>query len=310
MKQSSIILVTDVTEAAGRGVAEALLLGEKHTVRILTPSLKAETALALRRAGAEIVRGSMNSVDSLRQAMAGCYGVFGSTSSWETPERIIEQGRNVIDAAQQAGIRHLVLDTQASYREMSGGAMPVPVFDAKAAVEAYARERKMPATFVRASFYYENFLEFFRLQGGEDGAFYFGFPQGDTPMAMVSAEDVGGVVATIFDHPAHYIGRVVGVVAEDATCEAYAATMSRVLDREVVYEHIPYEAFAGITYPAARELANLFEVQRRHVHNRRLDLIESYGLNPRMQRFEAWLVKHKAKFAAILEPKGQLAEVG
>jgi hypothetical protein len=44
----------------------------------------------------------------------------------------------------------------------------------------------------------------------------------------------------------------------------------------------------------------MFEVQRLYIPNRQLDLIESYGLNPRMQSFENWLKKNTDKFEALL----------
>jgi hypothetical protein len=118
---------------------------------------------------------------------------------------------------------------------------------------------------------------------------------------MASVEDMGGVVATIFDHPAEYIGRTVGVVGEDRTCEEYAATITKVLQRPVRYNYIPRETYASFGFPGAEELANMFEVQRLYIPERQLDLIESYGLNPNMQTFESWLLKNKHKFPIAVE---------
>jgi uncharacterized protein YbjT (DUF2867 family) len=173
----------------------------------------------------------------------------------------------------------------------------------KAALQRCSNSLAIPATYVQPAFYYENFFDFFPPQKGEDDIYHFGFPQGDTKLAMLSIEDLGGVVAAIFDHPAEYIGRTVGVVAADDTCTEYARLMSKVLNKNIQYNYIPRDIYAGFAFPGAVELANMFEVQRLYILNRQMDLIESYGLNPGMQSFESWLNKNKERFNIMMEPK-------
>ena len=56
--------------------------------------------------------------------------------------------------------------------------------------------------------------------------------------------------------------------------------------------------YAGLSFAATEELANMFELQQLYIPNRQLDLIESYGLNPQMQLFKSWLQKNIKKFEA------------
>jgi len=238
--------------------------------------------------------------------MSGCYGVFGVTNFWEHYELEYQHGKNLIDAVQQSGIRHFVMSTLPDYHALSQGELAVPHCDLKAALEKYARSQQVFFTFVRVAFYYENFLQFFPLQKSADGTYCFGFPQGDTKLAMFSAEDLGAVVSSIFDHPVEYIGRTVGVVGEDRTCAEYAAIMTQVLGRNVRYQHIPREQYAALGFPGAEELANMFDVQRRFIPNRQIDMIESYALNPNMQSFEQWLVKHRQQFKLQVEADIQM----
>lgn len=296
MNQKKIILVTGATGAQGGSVAKALLHEKKFNVRILTRNAHSPKAQALLQAGAEIAEGDMDDLQSLKKAMEGVYGVFGVTSFWEHYEKEFHHGKNLVTAVHQSGIKHFVFSTLANYHQLSGEKYFVAHFDLKAELEEYARSLKIPATFMRIAFYYENFLNFFPLQKDENGDFFFGFPQGDTKLSIVSAEDMGGVVAPVFDHPREYIGRVVGVVGEDLPCDEYAAIFSQVLQRKVYYKHIPRDVYAGFGFPGAEELANMFEVQRLYIKERQLDLIESYGLNPSMQRFKTWLEKNKEKF--------------
>jgi len=300
MNDCPVILVTGATGAQGYSVAKALLETDQWTVRCLTRNTGSGKAEELQEAGAVLVEGDLDDKDSLMRAMDGCHGVFGLTNFWEHFEKEYQQGKNLIDAVHAAGVSHFIYSGLPGYHALSGGRLSVPHCDIKAALEVYACSLGVPSTFVHIAFYYENFLSFFPPQRGEDGAFYFGFPQGDTPLAMATPEDMGAIVSLIFDHPDLYMGKTMGVVGEDRTCKEYAAIMSRVLGVTVRYRYVPRDVFAGQGFPGAEELANMFEVQRLHMPHRRGDLMNSWYMNPRMQSFEMWLRRNKAKFYQLL----------
>ena len=158
----------------------------------------------------------------------------------------------------------------------------------------------MPATFIRVAFYYENFLSYFPPQKQADGTFAFGFPQGDTPLAALAIEDLGGVVAPIFEKPDEFIGKTVGGVGDDLPAAQYAEIMTRVLGKPIVYNYVPREVFATFGFPGADDLANMFDFNRRFIPNRVAALAESRRLYPAMQTFEVWLGANKDKFADLL----------
>ncbi|MEJ2007823.1 MAG: NmrA/HSCARG family protein [Acidobacteriota bacterium] len=301
MTDAKTILVTGATGAQGGGVVRHLLKGGKFKPRCLTRKPDSEKARVLEQAGAEIVRGDLDDPDSLRAAMKGCYGVFGVTNFWEHFEKESFHGRNLIEAVRDSAIEHFVFSTLPYAHKLSNWKLEVPHFDMKAKLEEYARSLKLPATFAHVAFYYENFLSFFPPKPQEDGSYLFGFPQGDTPLAGVSVEDVGGVVATIFDRPVDFRDKTVGVVGDDLTCRQYAEVMSRVLGKKIVYRYIPREVFAKLGFPSAEDLANMFEYNRLFIPNRQADLEQSLALYPGMQRFEPWVSANKDKFAAILK---------
>jgi uncharacterized protein YbjT (DUF2867 family) len=300
MQQQKTILVTGATGAQGGSVARALLAANKFEVRILTRNPASAQAIALKKLGAEIITGDMDHIETLRSAMKDCYGVFGLTNFWEHFEKEVQQGKNLIDAVNEMGIRHFVLHTLPDYNKLSNGKYPTAHCDNKAALQEYTKGLGIAATFIQAAYYYENFFSFFPLQHAGDGSYYFGFPQGDTKLAMISVEDIGGIVAGIFDHPLEYIGRTVGAVGADDTCASYAAIFSRVLGKTVRYNSIPRDIYAGLGFEGAEELANMFEVQRLHIPNRQLDLIESYALNPAIQPFENWVKKNANGFMMMI----------
>jgi uncharacterized protein YbjT (DUF2867 family) len=295
MQSKPIILVTGATGAQGGSVAETLLSDNKFTVRIFTRNPDSPQAIALEKAGAQIAVGDLNNIASIKKALQNVYGVFGVTNFWEHYESEYHLGKNLIDAVNQSDVKHFVFSALANYKKLSNGEFQVPHCDLKAELEDYTKDLKIPFTFIRVAFYYENFSGFLPLEEDINGNLHFGFPQGNTKLAMTSVTDVGGVVATIFDHPNEYIGRTVGVVGDDKPCAEYAYILSKALQRNVYYTPIPYARYAALGFPGVVELANMFEVQRRFIPDRLMDLIESYGLNPHMQTFETWVNENKQK---------------
>jgi uncharacterized protein YbjT (DUF2867 family) len=301
MADEKTILVTGATGAQGDGVVRHLLKGGKFRVRCLTRKPESEKAQALVQTGAEVVRGDLGDPESLQAAMEGCYGVFGVTNFWEHFEKESFHGKNLIDAVKEAEIEHFVFSTLPYKQEQPDGKLEVPHFDMKARMEEYGRSLKLRATYAHVAFYYENFLSFFLPKLQEDGSYMFGFPQGDTPLAAVSVEDIGGVIATIFDHPDEFLDQTVGIVGDDQPCSKYAEIMSRVLGKKIIYRNIPREVFGKLGFPGAEDLANIFEYNRLFIPNRQADLEQSSKLFPEIRRFEPWVEANRQKFVAILK---------
>jgi uncharacterized protein YbjT (DUF2867 family) len=300
MNNERRVLVTGATGAQGGSVARRLLADGRFQVRCATRNPGSEKALALREAGAEVVETDMFDVESLKTAMTGCWGVFGVTNFWEHFAREEEQGRNLVDAVADSDVDYFVLSTLPSAEKLSGGTLDVPHFEIKARLEAYARSLDLNATYVHVAFYYENFLAFFPPQAMEDGTFAFGFPQGGTPLAAVSVEDLGGVVAPLFDRPEEFRGKVVGVVGDDRPAAEYAADMSRILGKTVVYNDVPREVFASFGFPGAEDLANMFEMNKLYIPERKVDLELSRSHHPEIKTFSAWLEANKDALLAVL----------
>ena len=300
MTDRPIFLVTGATGAQGGSVARHLLAVGKHHVRALTRNPASEAATALAASGAEVVSGDLDRPDSLRAALSGARGVFGVTNFWEHFDKEEQQGRNLIDAVAAAGVEDFIFSALPSPNAVAPGKFDVPHFEIKARLADRVRELGLGATFVHVAFYYENFLSFFPPQRQEDGSYAFGFPQGDTPLASVAAEDLGGVVTAILKDRSAFRDRIVGAVGDELTGTQYAEVMSRVLGRRIVYNYIPREVFAGFGFPGAADLADMFEFNRLHIPTRKADVDESRRLYPAMQGFEAWLEHNKTRFDAIL----------
>ena len=299
MNSKQIILVTGATGAQGGSVARYLIEEGRFAVRALTRNVDSPKALALTAAGAEVVKGDLTDVASLEAAMQGCYGVFGVTNFWEHFDKESEHGKNLIDTVVKCGVDHFIYSSLRSAIKESNGELPVPHLDIKAELEDYARSVKPDTSFVHVAFYYENFLSFFPPQKGADGNFYFGFPQGDTKLAAVSVDDMGGIVRAMFNQPEVYKSKTVGIVGEDSTCTSYAADMTAVLDKSIYYNYIPQQQFASFGFPGAEELANMFEFNRRFIPERAADVQISKSLNPSIRSFKEWLQQSKEQFTML-----------
>lgn len=286
------MLVTGATGAQGGSVARHLLADGSWSVRAFTRKPESPAAQALRSAGAEVVQGDLGDRGTIERALEGCEGLYAVTNFWEHFDREVEHGMNLVDAAASAGTRDVILHSLPSVEDETGGELHVPHFDLKAKVEAHARERVPHAAILHIAFYFDNFTSFFPPRRQENGTYVFGFPQGDTSLAGIAAEDVGGVVLGMLRDLDRFRGRVVYAVGDDIPAARYAEIMSQVLDLPIVYQHIERETFAGFGFPGADDLAQMFDYYRRYVPSRARELEESRELYPAIQTFEQWARRH------------------
>ena len=98
------ILVTGATGNQGGATARHLLAGGWH-VRALVRDATTPAAAALAATGAELVRGDLDDRASIDAAVRGAHGLYSVQSA--NPNEIA-QGKTIADAAQAAGVQHLV----------------------------------------------------------------------------------------------------------------------------------------------------------------------------------------------------------
>ena len=295
------ILVVGATGMQGGGVARHLLRRGACNVRCMTRRSDSESAKVLQHQGAEVLQADLDDPASLKRAVHNCTAVFGVTNFWEAYFREYDQGVNLIDAAAQEGVGHLVLSTLPSSRKVSTDALDLPHFETKARMEEYAQLLHLPFTFVHVAFYYENFLNYFPPLRQPEGSYSFGFPLGDAQLGAVAAEDIGGVVAAILDRRAEFVSETVEIIGDEMPAQEYAEAMSRVLRQKVTYSHVPRETYVSRGSTGARELADMFEFLRIYTPSRRKHIRQCQQVFVGMQTFETWLKKNVEKFDRVFE---------
>jgi uncharacterized protein YbjT (DUF2867 family) len=232
------------------------------------------------------------------------------TNFWEhfSPEKELDQARNMALAAKSAGVKHFVWSTLEDTRKqvpLESDRMPtlmgkykVPHFDAKGEADDIFRELGVPTTFLLTSFYWDNFIHFgMNPQPGPDGNLMIAFPMDDKKLPGIAAEDIGRCAYGIFKAEDKFIGQAVGITGDALSGAEMAAAMSKALGKSIGFYPITPDAFRALGFPGADDLGNMFQFKRdfndSFVSARSLDL--SRTLNPGLLSFEAWLSKYASK---------------
>jgi len=307
-----IIAVGGATGAQGGGLARAILddPDSGFAVRALTRKPDSDPARALADRGAEVVQADLDDVASVRAAFEGAHGAFCVTNFWEhfSPEREQAQARNMVEAAADAGVSHVIWSTLEDTRErvpLSDDRMPtlmgkykVPHFDSKGEMDGLFLERT-PATCLRTSFYWDNLIHFGMGPQREDGALFFSLPMGDAKLPGIAASDIGGCALGLFREGDAVIGRTEGIAGGHPTGAEMAAGLSDALGEPVTYRALPFDVYRGLGFPGAEDLGNMFQYkhdfEEEYCATRPLD--RSRRLNPRLQTFRDWAAANADKIA-------------
>ncbi len=299
-----IILVVGATGTQGGSVARHLLAGDRFAVRALTRRPHSDEALTLGAMGAEVVPGDLSEPSSVRRAMTDVHGVFGVTDWWEHFEHSEAHGRNIVDAAAQAGVGHLVLSGQPSPTESTGGLVTAAPFEAKAAVERYARALSLPATFVHVSFYWENLLSLFVPRPLCDGTFHLGLPIGAGRLAGIGVDDIGGPVAALFAAGPAAFGRTVSLAGDALTAPDIAHALSQVSGRVIDATPEPF----GTEWwhvPGAERVAHdldaTFAAYRAMQRGLDAAVASTRALHASTRDFASWTAAHGTEFRWLFD---------
>ncbi|XP_066203628.1 nmrA-like family domain-containing protein 1 [Saccopteryx leptura] len=299
MTSKKVIAVFGATGAQGGSVAKAILESKQFAVRALTRDVTQPKARALQSLGAEVVRADLNDEASVEAALKGAYGVFVVTNFWDdfSKEKEVRQGKTVADIAKRLGLKHVVYSGLENVKRLTGGKLEVGHFDGKGEVEEYFWSIGVPMTSVRLAAYFENFLTMWKPVKASDGDYYtLVLPMGDIPMHGISVADVGTIVSSIFNSPAEFLGKAVGLSAEALTIQQYADVLSKSWGKEVRDAKITPEAYEKLGFPGAEELANMFRFY--HMKPDR-DVKLTHRLNPNVRSFSQFISDNQGALVGL-----------
>jgi len=312
MPSKKIIVVFGATGAQGGGLARAILHDKsgEFSVRAVTRDIHSEKAKELAHQGAELVAANIDDPESIEQALKGAYGAYFVTFYWahSSPEKETAEAANFALAAKKAGLKHAIwstLEDTRKYVPLSDNRMPtlmgkykVPHFDGKGEADNFFIEAGIPVTFLRASFYWDNFIFFGSgPKKGADGRLALTLPIGKSKMAGIASEDIGKCAYGIFKRNGEFIGKTVGVAGEYVSGQRMAELLTKALKQPVTYNEISPAVYRAFGFPGADDLGNMFQFYDEFEKelNTIRDVALSKKLNPELQSFEQWLSKNASR---------------
>lgn len=205
-----VVAVVGATGRQGSAVVRHLRQ-DGWQLRALTRNPSSAAAQALLALGAEVQQADTEDPGTLRVPFQGAYGLFNV----QNPQTIgveaeVRQGRNVAEAAAEAGIRHVVYGAAGVSDQPTG----VGSWDSKLVIAQRFRELGLPLTVLRP-------MAFMELM--TDKGYY---PQFSTwhlmpklmgpsrPVGWLCVDDVGAIAARMFADPERWSGAVLGLASD------------------------------------------------------------------------------------------------
>lgn len=270
------ILVLGATGRQGGATARHLL--EKGvSVRALLRDPQSAGARALAESGIELRLGDMDDRASLDAAVQGAYGVF-SVQPFIAPASEIELrwAKNVVEAAEAAGVKHFVYASVQSADEIA----KVNGDSTKWKIEKYLRELDVPYTVLRPSMFMDDLVG--PRYGVPEGRFAFA-GQAHIAIGLIAADDIGAFAALAFENPTDYLGKTIELGGDALTPPQIVAALSRRFNRPIEFVPIPLETVRAQNEVLARTLGYF------HGVDYSIDFEALRKLHPRLKALEAWL---------------------
>ncbi|KAJ7278856.1 NmrA-like family-domain-containing protein [Mycena rebaudengoi] len=173
-----VITIFGATGTQGSSVLTAVLADGKFTPRAVTRNPDSDSSKALKAKGVQVVKANLFDKESVKEALKGSDIVFGVTNFWD-PEVFpadhagkgeIEQGKNLVDAAKEVGIKFFIWSTLPNATKISNGKYSqVYHVDNKAIVEDYLKESGVPNASIGPGWFAENLWKIGALKKTAEG---------------------------------------------------------------------------------------------------------------------------------------------
>jgi len=243
---------------------------------------RADTAVALDGAGAELVQADVEDAEALRAALDGVGALFAMTTfaGRDGTEGEVRRGGLIADSARAAGVPQVVYGSSVGGAERHTG---IPYFESKRRVEEHMTALGLQTTFVRPTFFMENFASYFTPET-EDGVVVLRAPLAPgVPLQMVAVDDIGTAAAAALLDPASIPGGAIEIAGDELTGEQIAEAYQHRYDVPARYEALPIDVLSGDDDQRA-----MFEWFA-HPPAFRADFAATRALAPQTKTFEQWL---------------------
>jgi uncharacterized protein YbjT (DUF2867 family) len=280
MANGKTIFVTGATGKQG-SAAVRHILEAGYQVRGLTREPNKPVAKVLENLGAEIVEGNLDDPGQIRRDIDGCYGVF-AVLTWreEGPQGEISQGRNLTDAAKDAGIEHFVYSSVGGAERNTG----IPHFDSKWKNEQYMQQAGLPLTVLRPVTFMENYNATLNCKSIRNGKLVYGLGP-SKPLQLISVEDIGFIGALALDNKEDWLGRSMEIAGDSLTMPQVAERFSGHLGRKVEFVEQPLQELKKINKEGFAMLQWMNDA------GYQADIDALRRIHPSLMNLEQWLKK-------------------
>lgn len=255
-----LIVICGATGNQGGSAVSALLKDGSYKIRGITRNPDSEAAKKLASQGVEMVKANAANKDELVAAFKGAHAVFANTNFFD-PDIVMgdhaleeKQGKNMADAAEEAGVKHYIYSSLHPVHKISKGKYDkVVYFDGKARVEQYIREhKKLNTTFVEMGFYSSNFSSYMPPSLRSDGILEFAYPI--APNARLPLIDVPHDFGPVFlgvlkAGPEATKNKNILIAGEYTTPLKIVETFEKVTGRKAVYKQLDRETYKNGVLP-------------------------------------------------------------
>jgi NAD(P)H dehydrogenase (quinone) len=264
------ILVYGANSAQGIPVVRRLLKAGYPVRVFVRDRAKAQSSFG---ESVEICTGTLEDKANLQAANEGIDRVFLVLPLEYRYDVAINQGRNAIDAAIDAGVKLLVFN---SSTDIPQATTTIAAFEIKRAIEQYLHQSQIPSIVLRPPLYLDNLAAPWSIPSIQQGIVAYPLPR-SIGIFWISLDDTAAYVMAALERP-ELAGSTFDIGGlELVNGEEIAARFAQVLNRTFSYAQIPIDAFEqGLNQafgePNGTEIANIYRWRAAHPEAGRIDL--------------------------------------
>lgn len=238
-EQKPLISVVGATSKQGRSVAMTLLKSKQYRVRALTRNRYSAEARGLADLGAEVVvaplgLGHEKDLVTAFKGAAGAYLMTPQLLPQDNAEFVL--GKQLADAAVEAGVGHIVFSTLENVDKISGGKKFTPHFTDKALVADYIRTLPITHSFISLAFFYTNLLEYYVPQmDGDTLLMPIYLPEDFRAPFVDPVTATGPAVLSVLSDPHTFKGKTIPIVGDILSPREMVDTFQRVTGVKAEY---------------------------------------------------------------------------
>jgi uncharacterized protein YbjT (DUF2867 family) len=238
-KNKPLITIVGVLGKQGFSAANTLLQSGGYRVRGITRRVDSPEALRLAGQGVELVKLPLDLgyKKEYVEAFRGSDGIFLMTPSIAPPlTHEFELGKELADAAVEAGVQHIVFSSLENVDKITEGKKFAPHFTDKGKIEEYIRMLPVTSSFIYMAFFYTNLLEFYTPKmKGDTLVFPMYLPKDFRAPFVDPLTATGPAVLEVLSNPAKYAGKSLPVIGDIISPQEMIDAFVRVTGKKAVY---------------------------------------------------------------------------